>query len=172
MGGVGGLLGQPQQDAVDRPDPVDGLPCRLEASTAPDGAGPLATVHAMAHGLTFTTVNIGAPDPGALARFYQRLLGWEIGAEEPDWVVLRNPDGGVGLAFQTEASYARPVWPAGPGDQQMMMHLEIGVDDLERAVAHATACGATVAGYQPQDDVRVCLDPAGHPFCLWLDIPE
>jgi len=33
--------------------------------------------------LTLTTVNIGAPDPGALARFYQRLLGWEIGAEEP-----------------------------------------------------------------------------------------
>jgi hypothetical protein len=31
------------------------------------------------------------------------------------------------------------------------------------------ALGATVAAYQPQDDVRVVLDPAGHPFCLYLD---
>jgi len=30
------------------------------------------------------------------------------------------------------------------------------------------ALGATVAEFQPQDDVRVHLDPAGHPFCLWL----
>jgi catechol 2,3-dioxygenase-like lactoylglutathione lyase family enzyme len=118
--------------------------------------------------LTFTTVNISAPDPGALARFYERLLGWKISAEEPDWVVLRAPDGGVGLAFQTESFYARPTWPAGPSDQQMMMHLEIRVDDLESAGAHATACGATLADHQPQDDVRVYLDPAGHPFCLWL----
>ncbi len=118
--------------------------------------------------LEFTTVNLSAPDPGALARFYARLLGWEVGAEEPDWVVLRDPAGGVGLAFQTEPGYRRPVWPAGPGDQQMMAHLEIRVDDLDAAAAHARACGATPAPHQPQDDVRVYLDPAGHPFCLWL----
>jgi predicted enzyme related to lactoylglutathione lyase len=82
-------------------------------------------------------------------------------------VLLRAPDDGVSLAFQTETDYRRPTWPAGPGDQQMMMHLEIGVDDLERAQARAVELGATVAEVQPQDDVRVCLDPAGHPFCLW-----
>jgi hypothetical protein len=27
--------------------------------------------------------------------------------------------------------------------------------------------GAAPAGFQPQDDVRVLLDPAGHPFCLF-----
>ncbi|MBA3279941.1 MAG: VOC family protein [Geodermatophilaceae bacterium] len=118
--------------------------------------------------LTLTTVNIGAPDPAVLARFYRALLDWEITTEEPDWVVLRNPDGGTALAFQSESEFVRPVWPAGPGDQQMMMHLEIRADDLEDAVAHATGCGATLADHQPQDDVRVCLDPAGHPFCLWL----
>jgi catechol 2,3-dioxygenase-like lactoylglutathione lyase family enzyme len=118
--------------------------------------------------LELTTVTIGAPDPGALARFYQRLLGWEIRTEEPDWVVLRDPQGGVALGFQSEPHHVRPVWPAGPGDQQMMMHLEIRVDDLDRACAHALGCGATLAGYQPQEHVRVCLDPVGHPFCLWL----
>jgi hypothetical protein len=49
-----------------------------------------------------------------------------------------------------------------------MMHLEIRVDELASALAHAVECGATVADHQPQDDVRVCLDPSGHPFCLWL----
>lgn len=118
--------------------------------------------------LTLTTVTLSAPDPGALARFYQRLLGWEIASEEPDRVVLRAPGGGVGLAFQTEPYYARPTWPAGPGDQQMMVHLEIRVGELNSAVARASALGATLADHQPHDDVRVCLDPAGHPFCLWL----
>ena len=118
--------------------------------------------------LTLTTVNLSAPEPGALARFYAELLGWKIRVEEPDWVVLERPDGGVTLAFQTESPYVRPTWPTRPDEQQMMMHLEIRVDDLAGAVAHAVACGATLAEFQPQDDVRVCLDPAGHPFCLWL----
>jgi len=122
----------------------------------------------MAPTLEFTTVNISAAVPGELARFYERLLGWKITTEEEDWVVLRNPAGGTGIAFQTESPYERPTWPTKAGEQQMMMHLEIRVDDLDAAVAHARECGATVADFQPQDDVRVCLDPDGHPFCLWL----
>ncbi len=118
--------------------------------------------------LTLTTVNIGSSEPAAPADFYRRLLGWLITAAEPDWVMLRGPAGTVGLSFQTESSYAPPVWPAGDGDQHMMLHLEIRVADLDRASAHAAACGATLAAYQPQDDVRVHLDPVGHPFCLWL----
>jgi Glyoxalase-like domain len=49
-----------------------------------------------------------------------------------------------------------------------MVHLDIQVDDLDAAGAHAVAVGATLADYQPQDDVRVYLDPVGHPFCLFL----
>ena len=47
------------------------------------------------------------------------------------------------------------------------MHLEVEVSDLAAAVEHAVELGATVAEHQPQDDVRVLLDPAGHPFCLY-----
>ena len=120
--------------------------------------------------LTVTGTNIDAPDANALADFYRRLLGWTTRTEEPGWVVIEQGGGGGGtLNFQTESRYVRPVWPAGAGDQQMMMHLEIAVDDLEASVAHAVAQGATLAGFQPQEDVRVCLDPAGHPFCLYLD---
>ena len=118
--------------------------------------------------LTLTTVNLDTPDPAALARFYARLLGWDIEVEEADDVILRSADDGVGLSFQRERAYVRPTWPAEAGRQQMMMHLEIGVEDLDDALAHALACGATLAGFQPQENVRVCLDPDGHPFCLWL----
>lgn len=120
--------------------------------------------------LTLTTVTLDAPDPTALASFYAALLGWSVttNEDEPDWVVVRDPAGGVGLAFQTETKYRPPVWPATGTEQQMMVHLEIRVDDLDSAVQHALACGATLPAHQPQDDVRVCLDPVGHPFCLWI----
>jgi catechol 2,3-dioxygenase-like lactoylglutathione lyase family enzyme len=118
--------------------------------------------------LTLTTVNVGTPDPAGLARFYERLLGWSIAHEEPGFVVVRDPAGGVGVSCQLEEGYVPPTWPAKPGDQQMQLHLEIKVDDLEGAQAFAAECGASVAQFQPQDDVRVCLDPAGHPFCLYL----
>src|SRR6266511_4369402 len=42
-----------------------------------------------------------------------------------------------GLRSARRSEFVAPTWPAGPGDQQMMMHLDIEVD------------------------------PAGHPFCLW-----
>ena len=63
----------------------------------------------------------------------------------------------------------RPVWPTEAGRPQMSMHLDLEVDDLDRAVAHAVECGAELASYQPQETVRVMLDPAGHPFCLYVD---
>jgi catechol 2,3-dioxygenase-like lactoylglutathione lyase family enzyme len=118
--------------------------------------------------LALSGVVLGAPDAATLADFYRSLLGWETEQDEPGWVKLRSPCGGAGLSFQTEPQYVPPVWPAGPGDQQMQLHLDIAVEDLAAAGEHAIAAGAVLAGYQPQDDVRVYLDPAGHPFCLFL----
>lgn len=54
----------------------------------------------------------------------------------------------------------------------MMIHLDIEVDDLERETARALAEGARLAAYQPQDGVRVLLDPVGHPFCLYTEAAE
>lgn len=111
---------------------------------------------------------LGTPDPPGLARFYSELLGWEIKHEAPDWVMLKSSEG-AGLSFQLEENHTPPVWPAGPGDQQMMMHLDIWVDDLAAAATQAESLGAVLADFQPQDGVRVYLDPAGHPFCLFAD---
>ena len=110
-----------------------------------------------------------SPDARELAGFYQRLFGWEVEQDEPGWMKLRAPAGGPGLSFQTDFVYVRPIWPAGPGDQQMMMHLDIEVDDLDAAGAFATSVGAVLAQHQPQDDVRVYIDPVGHPFCFFMN---
>ncbi|MFE2432840.1 VOC family protein [Streptomyces sp. NPDC059373] len=118
---------------------------------------------------SLSTVVLDCQDAHALAEFYRRLLSWEVAATEPEWVLIKPPGGGTGLSFQAESGYEPPVWPERPAEQQKMLHLDIRVDDLEEAVACALALGATLAGFQPQEDVRVLLDPAGHPFCLWID---
>jgi catechol 2,3-dioxygenase-like lactoylglutathione lyase family enzyme len=112
-------------------------------------------------------VVLDAPDVHKLARFYSELLGWEISKESDEGAAMAPVDGVAYLAIQLERDYVRPTWPATPGSQQMMLHLDFEVVDLEEAVGHALELGAEIPAFQPQDDVRVMLDPAGHPFCLY-----
>jgi catechol 2,3-dioxygenase-like lactoylglutathione lyase family enzyme len=112
---------------------------------------------------------LGTPDPRGLARFYQRLLGWPIRDDEAGWATLRPEDGGTGLSFQLETDHVPPVWPPERGAQQMQLHLDLQVDDLDAASAVAEDAGARLL--DDHDDgnehVRVYADPAGHPFCLF-----
>jgi predicted enzyme related to lactoylglutathione lyase len=123
--------------------------------------------------LCWNAVCLDGADAEEMAAFYGRLLGWEISSGGGDWIQMADPDGGVGLNFQAEDWYERPIWPEQPGEQSKMLHFEIEVDDLEAAVSHAEAAGARMATNQPRDrdpaKLRVMLDPAGHPFCLWTD---
>lgn len=125
-------------------------------------------------------VCLDCADAEELAAFYSGLLGWEITSRDtPDsrqggagWIAMGDPAGGVGLSFQAEEWYQPPVWPEETGAQTKMLHFEISVDDLEAAIAHAIAAGAREAPHQPEDrthdQLRVMLDPAGHPFCLFV----
>ncbi|MFJ8185311.1 VOC family protein [Streptomyces sp. NPDC096105] len=117
---------------------------------------------------TLAATTLDAPDAQELAGFYQALLGWPVRTSGPDWVEIGPSDGGTGLSFQTEPLFTPPRWPSARSGQQMMMHLDIEVDDLSSAAERAVALGATVADFQPQDDVRVLYDPVGHPFCLFV----
>ena len=132
----------------------------------------------MAHPRTrISAAVLESSDPRALASFYERLLGWMVVVSEParpgeqpedGWVMLRSPEGGAGLSFQYDANYVAPTWPSVSGEQQMMVHLDIAVENLDKGVAFAREIGARLSDHQPQDDVRVMLDPAGHPFCLFV----
>jgi hypothetical protein len=105
--------------------------------------------------------------PDRLARFYAELLEWDIASEEDDWVTLSPPDGVAYLAFHLNEQHVAPVWPSSLFQPQQQLHLDFEVEDLDAAVAHAIELGARLADFQPQDDVRVMLDPDGHPFCLY-----
>lgn len=119
---------------------------------------------------------LDSPRPLELARFYERLLGWEIvrsegprpdGPPDDGWALLRSRDGSQKIEVQYEPHYVAPTWPPVDGGQLMMMHLDFGVPDLDDGVRWALEAGATEAVHQPQPDVRVMLDPHGHPFCLF-----
>ena len=90
--------------------------------------------------MTLWGIVLDSPDARELVAFYRQLLGWATEQDYPDWVKL-------------DAAYIRPNWPAGPDDQQMMLHLDIETDDLDAAEAHVVASGAVLADFQPQDDV-------------------
>ena len=120
--------------------------------------------------IRLTAPVLGTPDPHGLALFYQRLLGWPLRDDEPEWATLRPPDGSTGLSFQLETDHVPPVWPPQPGRQQMQLHLDLLVDDLAAACTVAEEAGAEPLGGHEDDHevVRVYRDPAGHPFCLFI----
>jgi hypothetical protein len=105
---------------------------------------------------------LDCPDPGALGRFYEGLLGWNLETRN-DWADLRA-DYGQCISFQQVEDYRPPQWPEQDVPQQM--HLDLMVDDLDAAEAVALELGASRAEHQPGTTFRVLLDPAGHPFCF------
>ena len=120
--------------------------------------------------LRVNAVCIDCADADELATFYVRLFGWEVLAGGGDWIKVGARAGGIELNIQAEAWYQPPVWPERPGALTKMLHFEVETNDVPAAVAHALSVGAREA---PQPDgrdpatLRVMLDPAGHPFCLW-----
>jgi hypothetical protein len=99
------------------------------------------------------------------------MFGIEVLDKEERWAMLGDPAAGMNINIQAEDWYVPPSWPEQDGAQTKMMHFEIEVDHVAGAVARAIACGAREAPSQPEDRdlsmLRVMLDPAGHPFCLW-----
>lgn len=114
------------------------------------------------------TVTLDSDDSEALSDFYAKLLGWKkIRANDEFLIVVdEEHEGGPWLTFQQIEDYQRPVWPAKPGEQQVMTHLDFHVEDIKTMVKHALDCGATLADCQTTDVWTVMLDPAGHPFCV------
>lgn len=119
--------------------------------------------------IMLATINMDCHDSEVMADFYGRLLGWEVIWRGPggDFIIVGDPSGGTRISFQQYDDYEPPVWPERPGALRKMIHLDMRVEDLEQAVEHALACGGRLAEYQGRDDLRVLLDPAGHPFCLF-----
>jgi len=115
------------------------------------------------------SISLDCDDPAPLARFWADLLGGEVAFSSEGFVAVR-----VGATWVTAVhvdGYTAPTWPDGAVAKQI--HLDLATDDLEGAAARAEAVGAARADLQPAPDrYLVLLDPAGHPFCVTLGIPD
>ena len=132
----------------------------------------------------FAQVVLDTTDARRLAEFYRKFLGFHYrpGDEPPqegtddargrDWLVLRDPDGARGMAFQQVASLKKATWPDDDVPQQL--HLDLTVQDragLERQHQRALELGATLRYDRADDEIeplRVYADPAGHLFCVFV----
>ena len=103
--------------------------------------------------------------------FYVGLTGLEAVEREDRWVALRGTAADMSVNVQAEDWYTRPVWPERRDVPTKMMHFEVQVGDVAAAVESVVALGGQQAEPQPPDrdprTLRVMLDPADHPFCLW-----
>jgi len=135
--------------------------------------------------VTLRQTVLDTTDARRAAEFWRQLLGWSYrpGDEPPaagepdqqgaDWLVLRNPGGAVGLAFQQVAELPRATWPEGPVPQQL--HLDLTVPDvaaLDAEHERVLGLGGTLLDdsrqRDPQEPLRVYADPDGHPFCVFV----
>ena len=77
------------------------------------------------------------------------------------------------LVMQYVSELAEVTWPEGPQPQQM--HLDLTVTtagNLDAQHQRALALGARLLqdrSSDPEEPLRVYADPAGHPFCIFLD---
>ncbi len=118
----------------------------------------------MENKIYYSGMTYDCADAKTLAEFYGKLFGWEVSIPHEGYAGAAGD--GVHITFQTVEGYQPPVWPWEDGKQAQMAHLDLYTDNLEAGIAHAIACGATVATTQYFDGIKVMIDPAGHPFCL------
>ena len=114
-----------------------------------------------------------AADIATESAFWASLLGGEVYPDEDFHSII--VDGKWRFGVQRAPHHVAPDWP--DGAQQQQVHLDLHVDDIRAAHAHATSLGARLL--KAADDLdadeghQVYADPAGHPFCLgWhRDVP-
>jgi predicted enzyme related to lactoylglutathione lyase len=103
---------------------------------------------------------VDCANPLALARFWQALIGGEVIEETDDWVVLDGDDDGFYIAFQ-----GVPERKSGKN----RLHIDVDVDDLDRAVDEAEQLGARKVGNVVDGDdgsFQVMADPEDNEFCF------
>jgi hypothetical protein len=129
-------------------------------------------------------VAIDAVNAREVAEFYRELLGYvyRVGDETPppgqpdphgeDWLVLRDRAGEARLAVQRVADLPASTWPDSQIPQQLHLDLTVGnFDELEVQRDRALALGAKLLldrSADPDEQLYVFADPAGHPFCIFV----
>ena len=130
------------------------------------------------------SVVLDTTDARRLAEFYRALLGYDYapGDEPPppgepdpvgaDWLALLDPAGRARLAFQQVPELPASTWPDPAVPQQLHLDLTVPTPEaLDAQHARALALGARVLADRrddPDEQLYVYADPAGHPFCIFV----
>lgn len=114
---------------------------------------------------TFNCLVIDCPDPRALARFYERLMGLDRVEDSDSWVTLGEAARPPRIALQRVVDFVAPGW--GPQGAPQQMHVDVLVENLDVAEVAVLSLGAKLLdGSDKPVGYRVYADPVGHPFCL------
>ena len=100
------------------------------------------------------------PNPEALARFWQALIGGEVDVESAEWAILDGDDQGFYIGFQQVPEKK---------SAKNRVHLHVEVADLDSSVDEAEQLGARTVGARTEDDdgaFQVMIGPGGNEFCL------
>lgn len=134
--------------------------------------------------LRMAQVVIDTTDARRTAEFWRALLGLvypprhepppagQDDAAGRDWLNLFDPDGNPRLAFQQVPALAATTWPDDSVPQQL--HLDLMVDDVDELDAvhqRVLALGGELRldrSGDPEEPLRVFVDPAGHTFCVFV----
>jgi predicted enzyme related to lactoylglutathione lyase len=112
-------------------------------------------------GFVWSGVTIDCLDPERVARFWSALLGREPGPSQEGWVYLgERGDAQPRLVFQ-------PV--SEPKSGKVRTHLDVTVEDIDKAIDFVTALGGRFTGERHDYDegiVVVMADPEDHEFCM------
>jgi predicted enzyme related to lactoylglutathione lyase len=116
-------------------------------------------------------VNIDVADLEEATRFYCAALELRVGRRFDGWTELVGAAAPIYLLPKAAGTAASPK----SGDKRRYarhwtpVHLDFVVDDLEKALARASAAGATVeseAQAHPWGRIALLADPFGNGFCL------
>lgn len=107
------------------------------------------------------SVVINTTNPEGLAAFWMKLLDVGIARQVGPyfiWLEAQHP-GGIYVAFQQVDE---------PTEGRRRLHLDMGVSDLDEAVARAVELGATEVEEHSFGDFtwKVLADPEGNEFCM------
>jgi predicted enzyme related to lactoylglutathione lyase len=110
---------------------------------------------------------VDADEPGRLARFWARALGWEVASEEPDEVDVCPP----GFSYPDPSALPLVFVPVPePKNGKNRVHLDLATESARHQAAEVErllALGAVPADIG-QGDVpwTVLADPEGNEFCV------
>jgi predicted enzyme related to lactoylglutathione lyase len=120
--------------------------------------------------MTQISISIDVPDLQRAETFYRDALGCTKLRDQGDMCVLSAGNADIYLLKRESGSQSSPTSDSTRNFDRHWtpVHLDFGVDDVEKALAQVLELGGVVEGQESGDwgAIAYCVDPFGHGFCL------